>query len=376
MPKISSTKKTEQPIEAGWLKAIGNVASFLGAVLAHGVKSLFDALSKADCEIKDAKETDDGGFTWRMKTGGGHELACKILPVKGRSNVGDLYIKTKDGKKKVFPHVSADNIQDTITKWVDSVYEGEGLEDLVSEKLGGEAGKDFNSKEDNDAFGDDDFDTFAGKKIRVGLQKVTASTGTDIKCTAVYTNYAPYEAYTDLCDICQDDTFCDSLTETPQLYNVILTEDGFNVEPCTECVDVDTSSVYTELVKCFYTAALNLQNLHWNIRGPKFMRIHEILGDYYYHLTYDIDTIAEIGLQSNCSIENPVKLVSCLDNACPDGNITDDESIQLAINVISNLIASLEFYYPNVPHEVQSILDDMINYWKKEIEFKLVRIIG
>lgn len=352
-------KKSVNAGQVSWIKSMGKVAAFLGPVLTKSLKSLLDFGIQYE---KFQKDDETGGFKFLARTGEDHAIKVKCVPVADRTNLYDMYIQSDSGKKKEYPHVKADNFDEKLKEFIEMAYPGESLEDTFedakSEGRTNDRSADFNINESN--------------HIKVTLRKVQAGTESTIVCDGVETIMYPPVAMNILSDVCNDDSFCDSLTESPTSFDIANQNDEYIVNPCKDLPN--TTTTYEKLVSCFYTCLLNLQTIHWNLRGPQFMRIHTMVGDYIYKLIGDIDTIAEIGLQSNCCMISPVKLVQGIPNKCPNGAIEGPDSIRLVKICLSDLIICLNFYYPNVPHEVQSLFDEWINFWRVECDFKFDRM--
>lgn len=352
-------KAPETKYKGGWLRAILNTAAFLGTAVANALNSLADK----GIEMDDAKKSEDGGLIFKGKTGGGKQFKVKCVPTSGRSGLMDLYIKTEDGKKADYPHIREDQIDDKITDFIDKIW-GEALEEGYKEA------KDSDRTQDEEA----DFDIDSNRHIRVTLQRITSGSESTINTLALETNYAPYDAYEDLLEVCNDDEFCNQLTDQPTSFDIVSDDSEYSINKCN--CDPNTDNTYNDLLVCMYSVVLHFQDLHWNSFGQRFMRIHTMLDDYIEKSFSDIDVIAEIALRTHQYVENPVNLVKLIEPMISETtNIDSRDAIQYTKNIIDKLLATLEFYYPNVPHEVQSILDEWINYWKTEADYKLTRML-
>ena len=350
---------TSSKSRSGWLKAFGSALGVVGPILLQGLKSLLDFGIEYE-QVQTDKTS--GGIKFLAKTANGHKLKVKCLPTSGRKGLWDMYILTEDGTKKSYPQIKDSQIDDILTKFIDSKWGSDTLERRY------EDAKNTNDLNNSNA----DFDVDSSKHLRVTLQKITAASESCVECTAVETNMCPADGYDALACVCDDDAFCDTLSETPQTFDIVPVDDSYDVTPCDDLPR--TYTTYEELIRASYTALLNLQNLHWNLKGNQFFRLHTLLDDYTKTAYSSIDTLAEFGLRSHDFTANPVIMVQGLMNYCPNGNITTIDGLEIIKQIISDYIAALELYYPNLTHDEQSVLDNWIDYWRNECQYKLNRM--
>ena len=293
----------------------------------------------------------------------GTKFKCQCIPVEGSDGIYNMVFETKSGTSKTYESIKEDKFDETITKFIkEGLHENLQKDKQNKNQEGNNVGKDEEKTEEVNE----------SSRIRISLRKITARSNSTIECTAVETNLVPSEAYSVISDVCSDDTFCDSLSQTSTTFDIVQVDDGYDVNPVEEAPS--TIETYEALVLAAYSCLLNLQNLHWNVKGPQFMRVHTMLSDYVYKLIQDIDTLAEIGLQNSASIKSPADIVKDVVNVCPAGNIEAPAAVGIAISVVKGYLDALELFYPNLPHEVQSVLDEWISYWKTEIDYKFARM--
>lgn len=119
----------------------------------------------------------------------------------------------------------------------------------------------------------------------------------------------------------------------------------------------------------------NLLYIHWNCKGDKFKQIHEITEEYYDKVNKEFDFIAELNLQHGLSVGNPCIEYfreNVLDNApyeYQDAIEAMKSQLSTYIEVLTDLSKCLEEFRGD-----QSVLDDMIAYWTKELDYKLGRM--
>lgn len=338
-----------------------NVLAFLGGILGHALE---DLINNSSLEIDDVKEDKDTGeITFVAKTGSGLEILVKSIPVPQKKDLYDMYIKSKDGKHKAeYPHIKADKFDDKIVEFLEKFYDGEGLED------GFEDAKKENRTKDESA----DFDVDSSNHIRVSLQKIQSSSDSAIKITRIETAVNPILACEYIEDIIQDDEFYDQVSEDPTTYDIFIENDAFDIQPCGCEPNID-GTYHTILIHAYHTL-FKLQAIHWNTKCKQFMRLHTMTNDYVYKQFYDIDKLAEIALQNQDWI-NMNDIIQSTDKDYPVDNLDYDTALSSIEQTIKDYVAVLELYYPNVPHQVQSIFDEWIDYWKTEYDYKLQRMI-
>lgn len=347
--------------QVSWLKSFASSLGVIGPVIQKGLKALLDL----GIEYEKMEKDGDNGFKFKAKTANGHVVKVKGIPVPERSNLIDLYVQSEDGTKKEFPHIRMNQIDDKLAGFIEDKWGQDSLERSLDD-----AKRDFDTQDSDADFDVSDIDS--ATHIRASIYKQPSGDQYCIMCSNVSTLMTPPVALQTLADVCNDDTFCEGLTESPQSYDICVGEDSYDVTLCEdECVP---DNPYVNILSYMYEAMLNLQAIHWNIHGPQFMWIHNMIGDYIYKIMYDIDAIAEINLQSCDSIISPVEIAAKVCNRCPEGPLTANSGKEIATACLRDMIAAFELYYMNVPHDVQSLLDGWIEYWKAEVEFKLKRI--
>ena len=138
-------------------------------------------------------------------------------------------------------------------------------------------------------------------------------------------------------------------------------------------------SCYTMLVYTTQAIANDIKYIHWNCCGKNFDNVHTITEDYYNKLNQDLDLFAELALeQPGITLANPSNMTSKIDwSAVDDTNgISTGEAWQLIRNLLETLINTLECNYDKFSADIQSELDTIIRYWKKELKYKIMHRLG
>ena len=117
----------------------------------------------------------------------------------------------------------------------------------------------------------------------------------------------------------------------------------------------------------------NLHYIHWKSCGSRFDRIHAIANEYYEKLTDDIDDIVELAVEHDEDILNPNECSTVVDISLSYGNFGDFEKamIEMSLNIQSLIDVIEKTQQEGYDSDVVSYLDELLRYWKKELNFKM-----
>lgn len=126
----------------------------------------------------------------------------------------------------------------------------------------------------------------------------------------------------------------------------------------------------------YYSAvalANDMKHIHTHAKGSLFDNIHNICNEYYEKANEEADTLAELAIEKEETILNPSYLFDGLNYKPTNYSKYDFElamftardCIEKYLKVLANLRNKT-----NDP-SVQSLLDDMVRYWKKEKDYKI-----
>lgn len=126
----------------------------------------------------------------------------------------------------------------------------------------------------------------------------------------------------------------------------------------------------------YYSAvalANDMKHIHTHAKGTLFDNIHSICDEYYEKANEEADTLAELAIEKGDIIFNSSYLLSEL-NYKPTNYSNYD--FDLAMHVIEDCIEKYLVVLANLRNKtddtsVQSLLDDMMRYWKKEKNYKI-----
>lgn len=125
----------------------------------------------------------------------------------------------------------------------------------------------------------------------------------------------------------------------------------------------------------YYSAvalANDMKHIHIHAKGTLFDNIHNICNEYYERANEDADTLAELAIEKGDTVFNSSYLLSELNYKPTNYSNYDFElamrtvkgCIEKYIKVLADLRSKT-----NDP-SVESLLDDMMRYWKKEKDYK------
>lgn len=126
----------------------------------------------------------------------------------------------------------------------------------------------------------------------------------------------------------------------------------------------------------YYSAvalANDMKHVHTHAKGTLFDNIHSICNEYYEKANEEADTLAELAMEKGDIIFNSSYLLSEL-NYKPTNYSNYD--FDLAMHVVEDCIEKYLVVLANLRNKtddpsVQSLLDDMMRYWKKEKNYKI-----
>ena len=213
-------------------------------------------------------------------------------------------------------------------------------------------------------------DIVTSKHIDVTLQKITGTTA--CKMTAIKANYDYADVLSDIDEIINQDEFIQALPEVPTSYAIDVDDDGFDIEPCEECIECDPCESLAEIFKAGIRAYRNLYIIHWMSYGNDMMKLHLLAEDMYEELIKEIDTLGEL-LVEKCDT------VPQLDFPC-DYVAVQNYDFQSGLDVIQSLINMyidcIDYAYCNQDSDIQSTLDEWLRYWKKQMKYFVERQEG
>lgn len=206
------------------------------------------------------------------------------------------------------------------------------------------------------------------KKINMKLQKITGAT--DVSLMAIKANFNPGEALDVVDDVLASPEFLDLITETPQSYEVLVDDEGYDVNPCTDLI-VDPNENLTQLFIQANQFSRNLHMIHWLSIGNDMEKLHIKAEELYGELDQEIDLLAELIVEKTGTIIDINKIETW--NTVGTQDKTFQQGIECIKQDAQSFIDYIDITYPNQPSDVQSVLDDWLRYWNKQLNYFIVR---
>ena len=325
----------EQTVESG---IITDAVTNMFMMLSNSVDRLFDALSAVDLDISEEKETvdEEGQPNGRMFTVSSdqHQIHVKILNSAGRENLYDMYIVGDNNKHTKYPHIRPDQMDDKITEFLDENY-GETFEEYE------ETNNDVDI-EDGEFEDVDIEDASSSKKLQVSLSKIQSSS--EIILGPVYCNYGEFEVYEDLENVLDSDEFTNSLTEEPQMFEIVPSEDEYEIVEIDEIAPMDYASA---IIRAQIIAIMQLMSCKWNSDVDLDENPMSALNT----IRWQLDWLITSKL---CALNvNVLEILQSIqpEEMEPRGDVSD---------IVENYALVLDLYYSNFPHEIQKLLDEWL----------------
>ena len=237
--------------------------------------------------------------------------------------------------------------------------------DSICNTIYGEPADDYDAADDPMS---EDTSMFDSKQINIKLQKITGST--DVELLGIKSNFNPGEALDVVDDVLASPEFLDLVTETPQSYEVLVDDEGYDVNPCTDLI-VDPNENLTQLFIQANQFSRNLHMIHWLSIGNDMEKLHIKAEELYGELDQEIDLLAELIVEKTGTIIDINKIETW--NTVGTQDRTFQQGIECIKQYAQSFIDYIDITYPNQPSDVQSILDDWLRYWNKQLNYFIVR---
>lgn len=208
-------------------------------------------------------------------------------------------------------------------------------------------------------------DVTNSKKITVTLQKIQGST----EILSLGANYTPGLALSDLDEILEDDAFTSTLTSEPQTYEITSLDDEFIVNVNDGTLVTMPEESLAELFSYAIKLYRNLYMLHWLSYGDDMSKLHLLSEELYSELIKQVDTIGELLVEKTGTIPDIHQVTDTFEIK----NYTFQEGIVILADMIQGYIDIIDITYPNQASDVQSILDDWLRYWNKQLSYFIKR---
>lgn len=321
--------------------------------LSDKFSSTLDSITKLGTKILDSSSDGDSQLI-SMKTPNGNTIQAKITPTSSSNKFDIEFLDKTDKRIKLVKNVLDVDFDDEYAA-------------VVKEQFGEDINED-SSNAANQSEGEDTQQAEASKILKVGLKRVVSSKTEDIVLTKVFANYNAIQAMDTIEALVSDDAFVATLPESEQCFDVV--DDGSEIA-VDECATFNRSDCYSHIMCVLACAYADMRALHWNVRGNNFYELHSLFDQYQYSISNDIDKFAEIFVRECGYAPN---IGTCMCNVSfvdTDNGIDCRAAAEMCKDILTNYVSTLELCYPNFDHEVQSVVDNMIDFYKTEIDYKL-----
>lgn len=131
--------------------------------------------------------------------------------------------------------------------------------------------------------------------------------------------------------------------------------------------------IYSTAYYSTVALANDMKHIHTHAKGTLFDNIHSICNEYYEKANEEADTLAELAIEKGDTILNSSYMLDELNYKPTNYSKYDFElAMSLARGCIEKYVKVLtDLRNKTDDSSVQSLLDDMLRYWKKEKDYKI-----
>ena len=340
-----------EKVQAGILSTLGG----LFKNLCDQTQRVIENLPVSNIQVVDEKKDEDGTLHWRVVQGDPKDpnsrwAHVKLIPIY-KDDQGEtaedathfrMLLETEDGTEFESDKIRHLQIPKQFDKFV-----REAFDMTVNES------------------------TKATKVMCATLQRVESAEGYQIELTAITANYTVGDVMGDLEAALADEAFASTITEEPMV--VQITNQGEELEVETITAMPDCRNMCQTMLSAALTLQHNVKTLHWNLAGKGFNDLHRHIDTYGWCIRDAVDVLGELCVELCGEVENPGHLVQT-EHLIPGGvPISEEDGYRTLHTAISYFVDTVELYYINFNHDVQSVLDNFIRYWKKERDYAIAR---
>lgn len=328
----------------------GKIESGMLGQIQNSLKSLLNGMFNFD---KIQKTEDGRGFTCQA-----------TLPDGAQYNIDVTYTDDSESTLELVVEDRTSHRRHTIHKVPAAKYHA-AVEQAI-QKLGGK----LPSKEDAAAADEmDDSTMTASTRIQVGLRKVMSSTGYDLELTAIggAQNIQGIDPSDIVASIVGDDAFAESVPEAGQNYQVVLIDDGAQVETI-EAVE----GAVTRISVIGMLAGLidYLQDIHWNVHGEVFDHLHHAADNFQWDIRNAMDRLAEQEVMCNGAMPPMCEMRQVL----PRPTSFDGDALLEHFRDTINSVASQLLMLAAISEDsTRLMLSGIANSFAAEVDYRLTR---
>ena len=209
-------------------------------------------------------------------------------------------------------------------------------------------------------------DKLYSNKFLIKLHKIECSN--EVSILGLDSNYSPSDTLDDVGCLVESPEFCNALTTSPQTFAVVVDDDGYDIEPCDDC-EINPCESLEQVLKKGITLYRNLYILHWMAKGNDMMKLHTLTEDMYDTLIEEIDTTGELLVEKCGTVPQPDWVVDYIQVKPYEFQ----ESLDILNKFIQEYIDCIDYAYPNQTSDVQSVFDEWLRYWNKQMNYFVKR---
>lgn len=311
---------------------LSNIKTKLGK-FGNIINKFIEKYVEIDAQVISQRENPKTGgvdITLKLK---GKEVKISLLPTD-TDKVVNLIIHTKNGKDIEIDGLTESQVEPTLQQNFNKLFKDE----VESCKI-----------------------TVSNKVIKgsnsISMHRIVCSSNYNVAGECVDT-------------LLSDNSFVDNLSSVPKSFDIVSNGDNMSVFEIPDNYDVDIVSVISKIFECAVVTYSNLKSIHWGCDGSNFFTIHEKLDTYTDELLSEIDFYGELAVEKGNTVFNPGN-ISIKNLYVPQPNLDTHEYYKLIQENLNTYISTMNLYYCDFDHDVQSSLDNFIRYWNTEANFKL-----
>ena len=206
------------------------------------------------------------------------------------------------------------------------------------------------------------------KRFSVTLKKVLGSNYTSIELINVCCGALPGNEVYDIVDSVLDSPeFNSMISDEPKSFEFVDTGDDYEINEIKLLPDSSTTihDAILDILRSAYEI-WNVANVcKYGAYGTNLSTLNGIADNIRYSIHYQIDTLYELWVQ-NSSIMSPFEIIQGLPNISI-GEVSFTDGCQMLTDGLKEYVGKLNCYYFLIPFEYQSVVDDWLRTWNREI---------
>lgn len=319
-------------IQAG---IIGDISNLLKNISDIFFKSIDKMIDDTDSKVEEVKEESDGKIHMTIKTGGNHKIKATFTPIGNDKKRYDVVFESDKGDKHKVTDVHIDNnaqLNKIYTDLCDKWY-GESLEETVQEST---------------------------DCSKVTLRKVQSNSNYQIHLVNVYCSTVDQVIPTAeaLQDLMSSDQFIAEIPSTDTTFEIIPEENSVLYTESDKCESCNCFM----MIACYAKHLIDdIQTAIWSCTAVTD-DLCGILRDFNWNLSMQLDKLSSLSKEVYDETLDSSQL-SCAGRC--HVNSPGMDMLYVIDNDFDEYLASIELFYPNMPHDIQTLIDTWIRQVKE-----------